>query len=59
MRKRRDPTWRYRLALGRKVTRDKSRYTRKVKYKPRPPRRGSFYRSRLGARAGSHRAPGA
>jgi hypothetical protein len=44
MRKPRDPTWRYRLALGRKVTRDKTRYTRKVKHKPRRPRRGSAFR---------------
>ena len=44
MRKRRDPTWRFRLALGRKVTKDKTRYTRKVKHKPRPSRRGSAIR---------------
>lgn len=43
MKKRRDPTWRFRLAMGRKVLRDKTKYSRKVKHKPRPPRRGSSY----------------
>lgn len=43
MKKRRDPTWRFRLALGRKVVRDKTKYSRKLKHKPRLPRRGSSY----------------
>lgn len=41
MNKRRDPTWRFRLAMGRKVVWDKTKYSRKLKHKPRLPRRGS------------------
>ena len=43
MKKRRDPTWRFRLALRSKVVRDKTRYSRKIKHKPRLPRRGFSY----------------
>ena len=43
MKKRRDPTWRFRLAMRPKVVRDKTKYSRKVKHKPRLPRRGSSY----------------
>ncbi len=43
MKKRRDPTWRFRLALGRKVVRDRTKYSRKLKHKPRPSRRGSSH----------------
>ena len=41
MKRRRDPTWRFRLALGRKVIRDKTKYSRRTKHKPRSSRRGS------------------
>jgi len=51
--KRRDPTWRFRLALGRKVVRDKTKYRRKVKHKPRHHRRGSSIQKPLEAPDGT------
>ena len=47
--KKRDPSWRWRRALGHKIVRDKTRYTRKSKHKARR-NAGSFFVSLVNGR---------